>query len=190
MNWYWWVIVGVSVAAASFAIWWALDEEDEVVEENNAMAEESGAMAVEKEEKSQKTQLEGAQLWNLSKKKTLTQIESQGVVIEIDGGKAYFSVEENGTTGYQWMVNDSACSSDLISIDTSFDLPNAVKTLPDGQEVDLDIVGAPGTRYFTFTGGVKGECTFEMVYARSWEFDWETNADNYAQKIKIPVIVA
>ena len=189
MNWYWWIIAGVTVAAASFAIWWALDEEDEVVaEENNAMADEGGAMSVEKEEKSQKGQLEGAQLWNLNLEKTLTQIESQGVVIDVDGGKAYFSIEENATTGYQWMVNDGACSSDLVSINSSFDAPNAVFTTSDGQEVEL--LGLAGTRYFTFTGGVKGECIFEMAYARSWEFDWETNGDNYAQKIKIPVIVA
>ena len=152
------------------------------------MADEGGAIAVEKQEKPQKDQLKGVQLWNLSLKKTLTQIESQGVVIDVDGGKAYFSVEENATTGYQWMVNNDACSSDLVGIDSSFDPPNAVFTQTDGPEVEL--VGAGGTRYFTFTGGVKGECIFEMAYARSWEFNWETNGDNYAQKIKIPVIVA
>ena len=44
---------------------------------------------------------------------------------------------------------------------------------PPVSEEEYDIVGAPGTRYFTFTGVGEGQCVFKMAYARPWEFDWE-----------------
>ena len=55
------------------------------------------------------------------------------------------------------------------------------------------MVGAPGTRYFTFTGVKAGTCTFRMAYAQPWMFDWadetKNSKDDAGDWVEFPVTV-
>ena len=193
MNWYWWVTIGVVVAAASgVAIWWALDEEESVAMEPAANEEEDnetkgeGAQTATREE-SDSVKLIGPELFDLEKRTVLAKIEDEGVILEKDGGLTYFSVESNASTGYSWIIDESACSEDILTVEESY-APPEPEMIVDGKAVEM--AGAPGTSYFTFTGGDKGDCTFKMAYARSWEFNWEETNDNFARMITIPVTIA
>ncbi len=193
MNWYWWVTIGVAVAAAGFAIWYALDEEEAVAMEPAAKEEQQAGSETEVEdaqtarEESDAVQLIGPELFDLDKRSVLAKIEDEGVILKKDGGLVYFSVESNASTGYSWIINESACSEDILTVEESY-APPEPEMIVDGEAVEMS--GAPGTSYFTFTGGDKGDCTFKMAYARSWEFNWEETNDNFAQMIEIPVTVA
>ena len=120
-------------------------------------------------------------LVNISDEDTLMGLQSAGVTISSDGGKEYFSVEENLTTGYQWIVHEDACEPDVLKIESDYDPPADIE----------NYVGAPGTRYFTLTGVGKGECDFKMAYARPWEFSWsdETTINSAVELVQFPVTV-
>ena len=99
----------------------------------------------------------------------------------------FFSIEENPTTGYSWIIDYSACK-DILEIDEDFDAPPEIE----------DLVGAPGTKQMEFNGQGVGTCTFQMAYAYSWEFDWnnsEADRNDYIderniQVVRIPVTVS
>ena len=119
-------------------------------------------------------------LMNLSNESTLTSLESDGLAIGL-GNNVHFSVSENLTTGYQWMLKPDECVEQL-KITESYDPPAYL-------EGEQELMGAPGTKYYSLQATNGGACTFEAVLARSWEFSWEANSENYVDKIEIDVDV-
>merc|ERR1711997_55075 len=95
-------------------------------------------------------------------------------------------IEENPTTGYNWIIDYEACK-DILEVDEVFDAPVEIE----------DLVGAPGTKQMEFNGQGVGTCTFQMAYAYPWEFKWdhsEEDRNNYIdqnniQVVRIPVTV-
>ena len=126
---------------------------------------------------------ESASLLNLNDEQTLAEVESNGVALAAHGGKAFFAVRENPSTGYRWLVDDSACNESIVKVTSDYDQPEEI------YQGGRRLAGAPGTRYFTFVGQSVGECTFRMAYARSWEFDWDSKIQNNAQMISFDVSV-
>ena len=171
LEWYWWVVIGVSVVAVGATIYLVLDSSSE---------EES--LQTKDEEMDEL----GWQVWDLSDAATRKAITKEGVAIDARGDLEYFSVSENLTTGYEWIIDPKGCSKQIIKVETSYDAPAQL------EESEEPIMGAPGTKYITFTGVEPGKCTFRMAYARQWEFDWEDEATkaNADQIIEIPVVVA
>ena len=119
-------------------------------------------------------------LMNLSNEDTLTSLEDNGLAIGL-GNNVHFSVSENLTTGYQWMLKPDECVEQL-KITESYDPPAYL-------EGEQELMGAPGTKYYSLQATNGGACTFEAVLARSWEFSWEANSENYVDKIEIDVDV-
>ena len=79
----------------------------------------------------------------------------------------HFSVSENLTTGYEWILEkDGGECGDILSVHDSYDAPYF-------GEDDLELVGVSGTKYFSLHGVRNGQCTWRAAYARSWEFDWQ-----------------
>ena len=110
----------------------------------------------------------------------MSRLEKSGMYIE-DGEQKIYSVEENPSTGYEWIVDKSACSEDIVSIDDDFE-----KAI-----VPEDYVGAPGTKHFIFTGISEGSCEFRMAYARPWEFKWgdESTYNDDVEFISFPLSI-
>lgn len=81
----------------------------------------------------------------------------------------YLQADENLTTGYEWIQEPEVCDG-VISVDLQSE-SEASKANIIGQAVGV------------------GECTLRLAYARSWEFDWETAPDQYAELIEIPITV-
>ena len=108
---------------------------------------------------------------SLNDEETLNQLEDEGLYLCADGCVKEFIARENGSTGYQWIVNTEDCSPEVLQVETSYD--------PTCQDYDDDVVarrltgGCSGTRTFVFTGVGKGQCTYKMANAQPWEFDWE-----------------
>ena len=86
LEWYWWVVIGVSIVAVGATVYLVLDSSSE---------EDSLKTADEKESEEL-----GLQVWDLSENATFKTITEKGVTIAGKGGQEFFSVEENLTTGY------------------------------------------------------------------------------------------
>ena len=85
---------------------------------------------------------------NLSEAETLTALkEAGGIKLDV-GEKLYAKVEENGSTGYIWLL-DPQCDQDTASISSVVLDPNDLPTeagVPseiDASEGELGMVGAP-----------------------------------------------
>ena len=68
-------------------------------------------------------------------------------------------MSSNPTTGYDWIFNTESCDGTLKTIQS--------------YEVDAEadmMAGVGGKTTFTLVGLKSGECLFELVYVRSWEF--------------------
>ena len=135
MSWVWWVIAGVSVVVIAGTVYYVVQDEEEQSHKTEA--------PVKKEKKA-------FRLVNMSNTVTLQGLEKDGVRLDKDGGKEFFSVEENLTTGYSWILRESNCSADILSIVSETKLPKEAG----------DMVGVPHTRYFTLTGVSEGDCQF------------------------------
>ena len=117
---------------------------------------------------------------DLNDSSTVESLEINGLQVSVDQSH-HMSVKENLTTGYSWIVKPT-CKYEL-QIQESYDPPFFA-------EEDEAIMGAAGTKYLQFLGANEGECTFQMAYARGWEFDWESNAENYAKMITFDIEVS
>ena len=121
-------------------------------------------------------------LLDLENEEQLATVMKDGIDVGVDGGRAFFKIDENPSTGYEWIIDPNGCTEEHVKVDQSFDPPAQFE----GEE---QLAGAPGTACFSFTGKNKGECTFRMAYARNWEFDWGENIGESDQIIEIPVSV-
>ena len=96
----------------------------------------------------------------------------------------HFSVSENVTTGYEWILEERGgeCRN-ILSVRESYDAPYF-------GEGELELVGVAGTKYFSLNGLKNGQCTWRAAYARSWEFDWQDRVGNAGRMIQIRVTVS
>ena len=117
---------------------------------------------------------------DLNEKETLNRFQDEGVSLS-RSMSVHFSVEENLTTGYAWTLEKAGPCEGFVSVSESYDAPQ----FDDG----LEVAGASGTKYFTFTGQKTGKCTWRAAYARPWEFDWENRVNNNVQMLEIPITV-
>ena len=126
---------------------------------------------------------------NLDIDAELEKVQRDGIEMEagVNGLPHFFSIEENLTTGFMWIIDYEACK-DVLDIDEDFDAPVEIE----------DLVGAPGTKQMEFNGQGVGTCTFQMAYAKSWEFQWDHSEaqrndyidNNNIQVVRIPVTVS
>jgi inhibitor of cysteine peptidase len=103
------------------------------------------------------------------------------VFIEADSGRAVeatvgdtiaIRLSENPSTGYSW----SATSSDgLQQLESRFATPS----------VSPALVGAPGTRVFTYEVRAGGRQSVEAIYARSWETGASRTAGRFSLTIDV-----
>ena len=99
---------------------------------------------------------------SLNEQETVQQLEDEGLTLCV-GCQQEFVANENGTTGYEWIINTEDCSEDLVGFETKYDYQCG----NDSND------GCSGERSFVFTGVGKGQCTYKMAYVHPWEFDWE-----------------
>ena len=99
---------------------------------------------------------------SLNEQETVQQLEDEGLTLCV-GCQQEFIAHENGSTGYQWIINTEDCSKEVVGFETSFDY----------QCDDESDGGCGGERSFTFTGVGQGQCTYKMAYMHPWEFDWD-----------------
>ena len=131
MEWYWWIIIVVAVLAVVATL---------------SLFIGSGPEDLETEEKAEEKQK--LVLLSLSNDGTVKQLRKDGLTLDANGGEEYFEVEENLSTGYQWILKTDDCDIEVVKIVDGYEPPVS--------EEEYDIVGAPGTRYFTFTGVGEG----------------------------------
>lgn len=149
-----------------------------VVSQKNKEAETSNKLAEE-----QQNQLAFANsFYDLNEQATLDKLQNQGLQLS-RSARAHFSVAENLTTGYQWILEeDGGECANFITVSSSYDAPHFA-------EDEIEPMGAAGTKYFTLTGASLGACKWRAAYARSWSFDWGDRIGNAAQLIEISVQV-
>merc|ERR1711878_130195 len=73
----------------------------------------------------------------------LEKVQRDGIEMEagVNGLPHFFSIEENLTHGFMWIIDYEACK-DVLDIDEDFDAPVEIE----------DLVGAPGTKQMEFNG--------------------------------------
>ena len=111
-------------------------------------------------------------------------LQKSGLTIKIGRSNAYLKVQENGSTGFTWLVDEAACDDSIVSMDTHVGREQPVNRVqPSSDDAAMEtvvarshMVGVPGERYFTLTGESEGECKLRLFYARPWSFSFENEA--------------
>ena len=123
---------------------------------------------------------------NLDVQEERSKIETEGVTMEAENGYPhFFSIEENLTTGHQWIIDYVDCHS-ILNVDEDYDAPVEIE----------DLVGAPGTKQLQISAKSAGTCIFKMAYAYPWEFEWnDEDSNEYIDAkgidvVRIPVTVS
>ena len=82
--------------------------------------------------------------------------------IELRSGAEFdVALKSNHSTGYQWVLVDSAALGPLRPAGTRYAVPRR----------DRDRDGAGGTEWWSFRAPVAGEGVISLVYVRPWEND-------------------
>ena len=160
MSWVTYALIGVAAVSVTIAVVVVTQQRKEA-EINTVEIEEQGRFA------------SAQSIHDLDDPATLRRLTNEGLRLNVNG-RTHFSIEENLTTGYGWELEKDGgeCGrGGVLSISSSYDAPHF------GDD-DLQPVGAPGTKYFSFTGASNGRCTWRAAYARSWEFDWGDRIGN------------
>ena len=172
MSWVTYALFGLAAVSVTIAV---------VVITQNRKEEE-----MKTEEIEEQGRLGGYQtIHDLDDPTTLRKLTNEGLRLTLNGA-THFAVEENLTTGYGWELEKDGgdCGRrGVISVSLSYDAPHF-------GEDELEPVGAPGTKYFSFFGSSNGSCTWRAAYARSWEFDWGDRIGNAARLLEIDFNVA
>ena len=120
--------------------------------------------------------------YNLDFKDIRDKLESAGLDLSVDMN-VKLSIEENGgSTGALWYVKPDTCA-EILKITEEYKYREVF------DEEGFPMAGAPGIKEFKFSAIGEGECTFEAVNAQEWNFNWETNPDEYFDKLVIPISV-
>ena len=89
------------------------------------------------------------------------------------GENAHFKAAENKATGYNWLIDQNACS-DILDIKSEFVAPEQKRRDPCFDSNNNQIIcpdfrptlGLPGTRLITLTSKARGSCVLRMAYER------------------------
>ena len=178
MEWYWWVIIGVSVLVVAVVLYMLLAGGEE-----EAAAEEAAEV----------------QITDLNDPKVLKALTEDGLTTQV-GVVTNLMISDDGAKGFSWIINEEGCAK-VIDIKVLDGKPGAEKAeekeekseekdekadekkeLRDGhegekegdekKEGDKEEAAEKPTTYMSVTGAGEGECTFQMAWAESWDADW------------------
>ena len=108
---------------------------------------------------------------------------TQGRISVQAGQPLRIMMDENGSTGLTWIVDEESCEG--LSFQSQLGQPVQASNENDRKQ---GMVGVPGTRYIDITVTEVQRCTINLVYARPWELDYsDANKQKYAKRISIPV---
>ena len=125
--------------------------------------------------------------YNLDDEVMRERLQTLGILVHLNKD-AMFYAEENGSTGFTWMIDEAACDDEIFSFSTTLSNSLSSTSSQDATVARTRMVGAPSRRYFTLTANGTGSCQFRLFYARPWEFSFEDEAGSaYIKKIEIPV---
>ena len=91
------------------------------------------------------------------------------------GQTATFEKNENASTGYTWIRDESECEG-IVSFEESTIAPE-------------ECCGYPDTKIFTVTQVGRGQCTFRIASARIWEFNQDMFETWDGMMVEVPLIV-
>jgi predicted secreted protein len=95
--------------------------------------------------------------------------------IEVRAGSDFtIALESNQTTGYQWVLVDSAALGPLRVVDTRYEVPRR----------NRDLNGAGGTERWTIQSAAAGEGVVSLVYVRPWEKTAPTDTTRFRVTIR------
>jgi len=197
LEWYWWVVIGVSVVAVGATVYILLKSDDE---EQKAVAEET----------------ENYRMWDLSDEKDRADLESKGLEVAV-GGMEWISVSDP-TEGWDWIIDPSGCNAKIAKLSTVSEAPEWYGADADAEEEEPEEEEAPApapkkqaaeeedlpeefdadapseTVFIDVTGVKVGKCTLRMAYAPMDTFDWEEGVPEGEEydvaKIPITVVAA
>ena len=196
LEWYWWVVIGVSVVAVGATAYIILSSRDD---EEASVAEEE-------------LEHPGPRMWDLRDEADRKQIEDRGVRVP-EGRREWITAQAaDEETGWEWIIDPSGCSGKIAKFSQSSEAPDWMNGERDGEmpppppprpkkqakeeeEEDLpeeiDAEEVSDSVYFEILGVKAGECTFRMAYAPSDTFDWETGVseDDEYDVVEIPIEV-
>ena len=195
MEWYWWVIIGVSVLVVAVVIIMLMSgDEEEAAEEK--VAEQHDTI-------------------DLNDPKVLKALSADGASVAV-GETVYFQVGHAGEKGFSWIVNED-CDG-ILAVETLDGPPLKEEKAEEGDEKkdeeaeekdekkdekklrqdkdeEKDEKAEEGDEkkeldqiYMSATGEKAGNCTFAMTYAESWDGDLKSLEDD-AKVISFDVAV-
>ena len=85
------------------------------------------------------------------------------------GADVRLALKSNQSTGYQWVLVDSAALGPLRSAGTVYAVPRHLR----------DNDGAGGTETWTFRAGEAGQGTVTLVYMRPWDASTATDTARF-----------
>ena len=160
MEWYWWVIIGVSVLVVAVILFMLLaGGEEEAAEENAAAMHDT---------------------LDLNDAKVLKALAEDGLVAVV-GETQFMQVGDHGKKGFSWILNEDC--EDVLTVEILEGPPlkeekaaeeeepaeeeeaeeKDEKKLRDGDGEEMDQI------YMSATGAKAGNCTFAMAYAEAWD---------------------
>ena len=186
MEWYWWVIIGVSVLVVAVILFMLLSGgEEEVAAEEAAEVE----------------------ITDLNDPKVLKALTADGLTTQV-GAVTNLMISDDGAKGFSWIINEEGCEG-VIDIAILEGKPGAEaeepaeeeteekeseeKRLRDGHEdgekkgdekKGEEKAAEKPTTYMSVTGAKEGECTFQMAWAESWDADW-SDETTFPEDVKV-----
>ena len=121
--------------------------------------------------------------YNLDYEEIRDRLESAGLDLSV-GMPVKLLIEENGgSTGALWYLKPGTCA-EILAIEEDY------KFREKFDEEGFPIEATPGIKEFKIDAIAEGKCTFEAVNAQEWMFNWETNPEEYFDKLVIPFSVS
>merc|ERR1719468_1459202 len=147
-------------------------------------------------------EVEELKIIDLDDKDTLAKLSKSGLTVAI-GAPTYMSISGDDQKGYSWIINEDACAKiadvevldgrptaekkegddkDKDSEDKDEEKKDEKKLRQDDEKDDEkksddkkddDAADEDNKTYMSMTGKKEGECKFQMVWAESWDSDWE-----------------
>ena len=95
--------------------------------------------------------------------------------IEVRAGSDFtIALESNRSTGYQWVLVDSAALGPLRLVDTRYEVPRR----------NRDRNGAGGAERWTFRAASAGEGVVSLVYVRPWEKEIPSDTTRFRATVR------
>jgi len=90
------------------------------------------------------------------------------------GSEFALALKSNQSTGYQWVLVDSAALGPLRMVGKEYTVPREHR----------DANGAGGTETWTFAAPAPGEATLDFVYKRPWETIAPTDSATFHVRVR------